>query len=135
MTESSYLTDFAERYTTAWCSRDAARVASFYSERGSLTINGGVPAVGRRAVEASAQSFMTAYPDLVVAFDRLEPSGTRVLYHWTFTGSNTGRGGTGNTVQIRGYEDWLIGSDGLIADSQGYFDAADWDRQVNRRRD
>jgi hypothetical protein len=26
---------------------------------------------------------MTAYPDLVVKFDRLEPKGEGVLYHWT----------------------------------------------------
>jgi len=76
---------------------------------------------------------MTAYPDLVVKFDHLEPKGDRILYHWTFTGTNTGPGGTGNQVRISGYEDWKIGSDGLIADSKGRYDAQDWDRQVNRR--
>jgi hypothetical protein len=68
-----------------------------------------------------------------VKFDRLEPKGDRVLYHWMFTGTNTGPGGTGNQVRISGYEDWKIGSDGLIADSKGHYDAQDWDRQVNRR--
>ena len=76
---------------------------------------------------------MMAYPDLVVKFDRLEPKGDRVLYHWTFTGSNTGPGGTGNQVRVSGYEDWKIGPDGLIADSKGHYDAQDWDRQVHRR--
>jgi SnoaL-like polyketide cyclase len=126
------LVDFAIRYTAAWCSHDASRVAMFYSETGSLAINGGAPAVGRQAVEAAAQSFMTAYPDLVVKFDRLEPKGDRVLYHWTFIGTNNGPGGTGNQVRISGYEDWNIGPDGLIADSKGYYDARDWDRQVKR---
>ena len=129
----SRLVDFANRYTAAWCSHNAAAVAGFYSESGSLAINGGVPAVGRKGVEAVAQSFMTAYPDLVVKFDRLEPNGDRVLYHWTFTGRSTGPGGTGNHVRISGYEDWKIGSDGLIADSRGHYDGQDWDRQVNRR--
>jgi uncharacterized protein (TIGR02246 family) len=126
------LVDFATRYTAAWCSHDASSVAAFYSESGSLTINDGAPAAGRQAVEAAAQSFMTAYPDLVVKFDRLEPRGNRVLYHWAFIGTNTGPGGTGNQVRISGYEDWQIGPDGLIADSKGHYDAQDWDRQVKQ---
>jgi SnoaL-like polyketide cyclase len=90
------LAQFANHYTAAWCSHRASSVATFYSEAGSLEINGGTPAVGRRAIEAAAQGFMTAYPDLIVNFDRLEPKGDRVLYHWTFIGTNTGPGGTGN---------------------------------------
>jgi hypothetical protein len=129
----SRLVDFATRYTAAWCSHDASRVAAFYSESGSLAINDEAPAVGREAVEAAAQSFMSAYPDLVVKFDRLEPKGSRVLYHWTFVGTNTGPGGTGNQVRISGYEDWKIGPDGLIADSKGHYDAQDWERQVQRQ--
>src|SRR5262249_35643231 len=111
----------------------ASSVAAHYSESGSLTINDGTPAVGRKGVEGAAQSFMTAYPDLVVTFDRLEPRGDRVLYHWTFTGANTGPGGTGHQVHISGYEDWKIGSEGLIANQKGNYDVQDWDRQVNGR--
>ena len=81
MNGSSRLDEFATRYTGAWCRHSASSVAAFYSESGSLTINDGPPAVGRKAVERAAQSFMTAYPDLVVKFDRLEPKGERVLYH------------------------------------------------------
>ena len=132
-TSDSHLVEFATRYTAAWCSHNASSVAAFYSESGSLAINDGKPAVGRQAVETAAQSFMTAYPDLVVKFDRLEPNNDRVLYHWTFIGTNTGPGGTGNKVRISGYEDWKFGPDGLIADSRGHFDAQDWDRQVGRR--
>ena len=129
----SPLADFAARYTAAWCSHKASSVASFYSEAGSLAINGGTPAVGRRAIEAAAQGFMTAYPDLVVTFDRLEPRGDRVLYHWSFSGTNTGPGGTGHQVRINGYEDWKIGPDGMIADSKGHYDAQEWDRQVRQQ--
>lgn len=129
----SPLVEFATRYTAAWCSHNASSVATFYSESGSLTINDGTPAVGREAVATAAHNFMTAYPDLVVKFDRLEPKGDRVLYHWTFIGTNTGPGGTGNRVRISGYEDWKIGADGLIADSKGHYDAQDWDRQLKQR--
>jgi hypothetical protein len=83
MNDSSRLAEFATRYTAAWCSHSASSVAAFYSKSGSLTINDSPPAVGRRAVESAAQRFMTAYPDLVVKFDRLEPKGEGVLYHWT----------------------------------------------------
>lgn len=133
MNDSSRLDEFATRYTAAWCSHSASSVAAFYSESGSLTINDGPPAVGRKAVETAAQSFMTAYPDLVVKFDHLEPKGDRVLYHWIFIGTNTGAVGTGKQVRISGYEDWKIGLDGLIADSKGHYDVQDWERQLNRR--
>ena len=120
----------ATDYTAAWCSHDPAKVAAFYSESGALTINSGAPALGRQAVEAAARGFMVSYPDLIVTFDRLEARGDRMRYHWTFVGTNTGPGGTGNRVRISGYEDWKIGADGLIADSQGHYDAQDWNRQA-----
>lgn len=124
--------EFAKRYASAWSKHSASAVAGCYSESGSLTINDGAPAVGRKAIEDEAQDFMTAYPDLIVTFDRLEPKADRVLFHWTFIGTHSVPGGTGNRVRISGYEDWRIGPDGLIADSKGYYDARDWDRQVNR---
>lgn len=127
------LVEFANLYTAAWCRHDASSVALFYSEAGTLTINEGTPAVGRAAVATAARNFMTAYPDLVVKFNRLEPKGDRVLYHWTFIGTYKGPGGNGNQVCIDGYEDWLIGADGLIAESRGYYDVQDWDRQVQQR--
>ena len=42
----SDLWEFAHRYTEAWCSGEPSRVAEHYSIDGSLTINGGPPAVG-----------------------------------------------------------------------------------------
>jgi hypothetical protein len=65
--------------------------------------------------------------------DRLEEhedAGT-ASYHWTLTGTNTGPGGTGRAVRISGYEEWVIGSDGLIVDSLGRFDEEDYQRQLN----
>lgn len=124
---------FATRYTAAWCSQDPAQVASFFANDGSLTINGGKPAVGRAAITEAARGFMTAFPDMAVRMDRLERHGPTAEYRWTLTGTNTGPGGTGRSVKISGYEEWTIGPDGLIADSQGHFDAADYDRQLHGR--
>jgi hypothetical protein len=124
------LNAFATRYTAAWCSQNAANVAAFFAERGSLKINDGAPAVGRTAITGSAQGFMTAFPDLVVRMDRLAVKGSTVEYHWTLTGTNTGPGGTGKPVRISGFEEWRFGPDGLIEESKGHFDAADYQRQV-----
>lgn len=125
------LKQFGTRYTAAWCSQDAASVAAFFAEDGWLKINDGAPAMGRRAITASAQSFMTDFPDLVVAMDEVLPQGDRALYRWTLSGTNTGRGGTGRAVRIQGHEEWTIGPDGLIAESRGHFDAADYQRQLS----
>ena len=124
---------FATKYTAAWCSQQAAQVASFFAEHGSLTINGGPPSAGRAAITGAAQGFMTAFPDLAVAMDGVEGRGDHAVYRWTLTGTNTGPGGTGRAVRISGYEEWALGPDGLIAESQGYFDQADYDRQLGTR--
>ena len=73
---------------------------------------------------------MTAFPDLKVALDKLLVETDRVEYHWTLTGTNTGPGGTGKAVRISGMEIWKRWSDGLIAFSEGQFDAADYQRQL-----
>ena len=129
--EPNKLNDFATRYTAAWCSQNAASVASFFAANGSLKINEGAAAVGRAAITEAAQGFMTAFPNLVVKMDRIDQSGSEITYHWTLTGTNTGPGGTGKSVRISGFEQWRFGPDGLIADSLGHFDAAEYQRQLN----
>jgi uncharacterized protein (TIGR02246 family) len=128
--EGDELTQFAADYTEAWCSQDPSSVAAFFAEGGSLTINDGEPSVGREAITEAARGFMTAFPDLVVSMDAIESEGTRAVYRWTLTGTNTGPGGTGNAVRISGYEEWTLGEDGLIAASKGHFDQAEYDRQL-----
>ncbi len=125
------LRDFARRYTEAWCSGDPARVAEHYAPHGSLTINEGEPAVGRAAVTEAARSFMTAFPDMQVLMDDVAVrDGGGAEYHWTLVGTNTGPGGTDNSVRISGCEQWTLGADGLIAESQGHYDQAEYDRQL-----
>jgi len=122
--------DFARGYTAAWCSQDAARVASFYAPNGSLQVNDGAPAVGREAITEVAQGFMTAFPDMKVLMDDLTIKGDEAVYRWTLVGTNTGPGGTGRSVRIGGYEEWRLGADALIAASRGHFDAEDYRRQL-----
>jgi len=128
--DTAWLKEFATRYTAAWCSREAASVASFFAENGSLKINEGNPSIGRAAIAAAAQGFMTAFPDLVVKMDGLSREGGRVIYRWTLTGTNTGPRGTGKAVRISGYEEWTVGAGGRIVESKGHFDEAEYQRQL-----
>jgi len=130
--QEDQLLDFATRYTAAWCSQDASRVAAFYSVDGSLSVNGGAPATGRPAITEVAQSFMTAFPDMQVLLDEVRVQGERPEYHWTLIGTNTGPGGTGHRVRISGFESWEFGDDGLILSSLGQFDEAEYRRQLGQ---
>lgn len=129
------LTDFATRYATAWSSQDPAAFASFYAENGSLTINDGDPSVGRDAVEQTAREFMTAFPDMVIRLVEVREEGDHVIFRWHWTGTNTGPGGTGNAVDLEGYEQWTIDGDGLILESLGHMDDAEYQRQLNAGAD
>jgi hypothetical protein len=122
--------EFALRYTAAWCSKDAASVAAFFSPGGLLTINNGTPAVGRSEIQKAAQSFMTAFPNLQVLMDDVVVQANCVEYRWTLIGTNTGPGGSGQRVHISGFEQWQIGADGLVASSLGHFDTSDYLHQL-----
>ena len=124
------LTHFASRYAAAWSNQNPADLAAFYSENGSLKVNSGAPAVGRAAVLATAQGYMSAFPDMVVRMDSVIQAGPTALFHWTWTGTNTGPGGTGRAVRLSGYEEWTLGADGLISQSLGHFDEAEYQRQL-----
>lgn len=119
--------EFGRRYARAWCSQDPDQVAAFYAENGSLTVNDGEPAVGRAAIAGVARGFMNEFPDMVVTMDRLVAKAGVHEFHWTVTGTYAPNG---NKVRFSGYEGWRFGADSLIAESKGYFDADDYDRQI-----
>jgi len=123
------LTNFATRYAAAWSSKDPVKFAAFYGENGSLIVNGAA-SVGRPAITATARAYMTAFPDMVVKLDSLRQENDQTIFYWTWTGTNTGPGGTGRSVNLRGYERWSFGEDGLIAKSDGHFDNDEYQRQL-----
>jgi len=127
---SDEVSKFAKRYAKAWCSQNPECVAGFFAEYGSISINDGPAAVGRAAIAKEAQAFMTTFPDMVVTMDELLHDEEGTKFHWTLTGTNTGPGGTGKRVRISGYELWKIDNDGLIGESKGHFDAADYEQQL-----
>ena len=73
---------------------------------------------------------MSVFPDLQVLMNGLETQGSRTIYRWTLIGTNDGPGGSGKRVQISGFEDWGIDEAGLIAESNGHFDEAEYQRQL-----
>jgi hypothetical protein len=118
------LAAFGRSYTEAWCSGESARVAEHYASDGTVAINGGAPT---RILDV-AESFMAAFPAMELLMDDLviRDDGT-VEYRWTLIGDHSE---TGNHVHISGFEEWTLGSDGLVASSLGTFDAGEYDRQV-----
>ena len=130
-TATDGLTDFANRYAQAWSGGDPAAFASFYAEDGSLVINDGEPSVGRKAIEQTARDYMTAFPDMLVELVAVHRDSNHVVFSWHWTGTNTGPGGTGNAVDLAGYEEWTLSDDGLISESRGHLDEAEYQRQLN----
>jgi nuclear transport factor 2 (NTF2) superfamily protein len=117
------LTRFAERYAKAWCSHNAENVAAFYAENASLTVNRGPPTPPLEV----ARGFMRDFPDMIVTFDKLERRDDATAFHWTLTGTHRE---SGNHVRISGYELWKFDNHGLIAESKGHFDSAEFERQL-----
>ena len=134
-TGNTELQDFATRYAAAWSGQDPAAFAAFYAENGTFRINDGELSEGRAAVEATARSFMTNFPDMVVRVIEVREKGDTVEFHWHWTGTNTGPGGTGNAVDLRGFEEWTLNDDGLILHSQGNMDDAEYERQLYAESD
>jgi predicted ester cyclase len=126
MDDDPELTKFAKRYAEAWCSQDPEKIAAFYARNGTISVNGESPV----SIAEVARGFMRDFPDMLVTLDRLENTPTGAKFHWTFTGTNTGPGDTGNRVKISGYELWKIDKDGLIRESKGHFDTAEYERQL-----
>ena len=121
---SDELKKFAVRYAKAWCGQDPDEVVAFYAKNAVISINDGAPAT----IGEVARNFMRDFPDMTVTFDKLEPRGDRVAFHWTLIGTYAGNG---NPVHISGHELWKIDNQGLIAESQGHFDSADYQRQLS----
>ena len=81
--------------------------------------------VGTTAFNPGEENSIATYLDGVYI------AGTEITYHWTLTGTNTGPGGTGRFVRVSGFERWRFGPDGLIVESKGHFDTADYQRQLS----
>ena len=79
--------DFGEKYAAAWSRQDAAAHAKFFAPNGSQIVNNGTPAVGRDSIAKVAQSYMTAFPDMLVVCDSLPTTSKGIEFNWTLTGT------------------------------------------------
>jgi hypothetical protein len=121
---------FARSYAQAWGSTRPEFVALYFAENGSLQVNDGDPAVGREAIANVAMGFMTDLADMIVRFDSLVPKFNGTEFHWTLIATNSGPGGTGNKVEVSGYELWQLDESGLIQKSLGSFPTTEYNRQL-----
>lgn len=71
-----------------------------------------------------------SFPDLIVRMDGFRTSGSHAVFLWSLEGTNTGPDGTGNRVEVSGWEYWRFNDDGLVAESFGHFNADDYERQL-----
>ncbi|MCV2866890.1 nuclear transport factor 2 family protein [Albidovulum sediminicola] len=121
---------FAVSYEDAWNSGDPERVAACYAPEGSIVINRGTPWQGRAKIAEMAAGFYADVNRMRVILDDLRIAGDHVAFIWTFTGDHSG---TGNALNVRGWEEWDLSGDCLIQSSLGWFDAEDYAAQVAGR--
>jgi uncharacterized protein (TIGR02246 family) len=117
----------ADAYTAAWNSGSPKAVASFYAPGGRIVINRGTPWEGRDGVARMAEGFFADVPDLSLICDGLRLAGDHVVYLWTFTGHDAT---TGRPLRIAGWEEWDLDADLKVRFSRGWYDGADYARQV-----
>lgn len=121
------LQEIAEAYAEAWTSHSPAAVAAFFTPDGQISINRGAPSVGKEGLKAMAAGFYAEFPDIAVTCDRVERAGDHAVFHWTFDGHHVR---TGAYVKVSGWEEWDLDADLKITASRGWFDAADYERQI-----
>jgi len=73
---------------------------------------------------------MTGFPDMQVLLDDVLLKDDGAIFHWTLIGTNTGPVGTRRAVRITASKYGKLAANGLIADSQGRFDAVEYRRQL-----
>ena len=117
----------AQAYTAAWNTGSSQSVAEFYAMQGRIVINRGKPWIGRAGVKEMAAGFFADVPDLFLVCDQVRCAGDHVVYLWTFTGTHSG---TKNPLRISGWEEWDVDAEFKVISSRGWFDSADYARQV-----
>jgi steroid delta-isomerase-like uncharacterized protein len=83
--------DRAAGALAAWNRGDAEAIGSFVAEDVIWRdVALGMPLHGRAALQAAAQAYMTAFPDLHIDVTSLTLDGPRLVQEWTVTGTQRG---------------------------------------------
>lgn len=127
-TAQDILQQLARDYALAWSSGEPDEVASFYAEDGEISINRGDLIKGRAAVAEMAAGFYAEFPDLEVRCDLMRKAGSHAVFIWTLEGHHAE---TKNHVVAGGWEEWELDDDMKVLSSKGWFDADDYQRQID----
>jgi steroid delta-isomerase-like uncharacterized protein len=116
----------AGEITAAWNRGDAAAVAAFAREDVALRdISGPEPVRGRAAIQAAAQAYMTAFPDLHIEDTSNLCDGDRLSQEWVATGTHDGPlmqfEPTHRSVRVEGCTVAEFDAEGLMATSTMYW--------------
>lgn len=117
----------AKDHCAAWTGRAPDLVASRYAENAVMIMNGGDPLTGPSDIGSMAAGFMADFPDLVLTLDSVLVADHHMIYAWTFDGHHKE---TGNKVRFSGWEEWDLDDDLKVIKSLGWYDSADYERQV-----
>ncbi len=117
----------ADAYTAAWNTGRPDAVADFYAAEGQIVINRGTPWQGRAGIVAMASGFFADVPDLALTCDGIRLMGDHMIYLWTFSGHHSG---TRNPLKVVGCEQWDLDAKGKVLASRGWYDGAEYARQV-----
>jgi nuclear transport factor 2 (NTF2) superfamily protein len=117
----------AREHCAAWTSRRPDDAAVRYSSVTSFSMNGGEPMTARSEIAEMAAGFMSDFPDLILTCDTVLAADHHMTYAWTFEGRHKS---TGNLVKFSGWEEWDLDSDLKVSKSLGWYDVADYERQV-----
>jgi uncharacterized protein (TIGR02246 family) len=119
--------EVGQRYATAWCSHSPDAVARFFASDGQIQINRGEVLKGHAAIARMAAGFYADFPDLVVRCDDIRMAGSHALFAWTLEGHHAK---TKKFVKVGGWEEWELDADLKVKSSLGWFDAAEYERQI-----
>jgi hypothetical protein len=119
----------ADEHCAAWTARRPNEVVARYSATTSFAMNGNAPMTTRAEISAMASGFMADFPKLVLTCDTVLVAGRHMVYAWTFEGRHKE---TNNFVRFSGWEEWDIDEDLEVTRSCGWYDVADYERQVAR---
>jgi len=122
------LEKLAKMYTHAWNSKVPENVANCHASTSQIVINRGEASVGHDELTAMAAGFHADVPDLLLKCDGIRSAGNHVIYLWTFTGHHAE---SGNPLSVPGWEEWELNEDMEITSSLGWFDADEYQRQID----
>jgi predicted ester cyclase len=119
----------ADRLVSGWNARSGAEVAAAFTEDGRRIefAKPGADIVGRDALAAHTQGYITAVPDCVLDVRGTTVAGDVTVLEWTYRGTHTGDipglEATGRDIDLPGVSVLKMDGD-LVAEERVYWDAA-----------